>query len=105
MKEITHVDGLKVDAADDVGREVVDSRAEPGDHEHGEEDGGQGLVLRIARHLGGLHEHIIDVVAQEHHGTHLHEAAAAQIKLSIMCIQALFVISQKGSQRAASRAF
>lgn len=69
-----HIDGLIVDRADDIGREVVDAGGEPGEHEHHEQRCGQPLVLRIPRHLGALQEDIIDVVTQKHHRADLHKA-------------------------------
>ena len=74
-KERAHIDGLVVDRADDIDGEVVNARGEPGQHEDGEQRGRQPPVLRVARHLGALHEDVIDVVAQEHHRPNLHKAA------------------------------
>ena len=40
-------------------------------------------MLRVARHLAGLQEDVVDVVAQEHHRAHLHKAAPRHT--GVMC--------------------
>jgi len=55
-------------AVDDPEGVVREPRQQPGDHESHEERGGRGLEAGVLAQLGGLHQDVADVVAQQHHG-------------------------------------
>jgi len=70
-----HRDGLCQTAADDVGRQVVDSGSKPAEHKDDEEDSAQDLAAGISGQPRCLHEDVIHIMDQEHHAAHFHGAA------------------------------